>query len=191
MLSSFDTHSMASMSSVSSTYSLFHSLANKKKEKEQLSKHDNLIILILHFLVTSISIFCLIYEKNLNSEFEGILNIYKTTATLNRFTSSLIVHFISMICTNSGNGTCVNMFKQYISTFYDYQDLYNFSLAELNINIDYFSMFYSEFKLSIQAHRAYFYSQFFDQNQTTFHMVYTNNSFDSSYNIGKHLILVY
>ena len=109
------------------------------------------------------------------------MSIYKTAATFNRYTAGLMVHFLTMLCLPSNNQVCDNLFKKFFESYEEFQDLYEFTLLELKMNIDLFSATYSNFKLVLQSKNDYKYSTFFDNNLNTFHLIIDNSSFLSSY----------
>lgn len=181
MLGSYDNSSMTSQSSSRSGYTVIHSLTKKKNDQETRAKHNNYLIIVFNICLIALSVFCLIYEDQMNKKLESLLRIYKTASSLSRVVVSLIVHFLSVICPPSENGKCESMMKNYFLKYESYMDLYDFSLEELKINIDNLPTQYSDFKKALQSDKENMYSWFFENQVSSFHFLLENGSFSSSY----------
>ena len=76
------------------------------------SNHNVIVFFIL--LILALSVFCLVYEKELNSSLKNLVQMYKNTADLSRFSSMIIDQLFSLIYLPDPDGEFTNHYFDFL-----------------------------------------------------------------------------
>ena len=76
------------------------------------SNHNVIVFFIL--LILALSVFCLVYEKELNSRLKNLVQMYKNTADLSRFSSMIIDQLFSFIYLPAPDGEFTNHYFDFL-----------------------------------------------------------------------------
>lgn len=178
--SNFDTNSVSSaVTSTSSAYTLKRNFSLRKQSDKKMSQSNHNVIVFFILLILGLSVFCLVYENELNSRLKNLVQMYKNTANVSRFSSMIIDQLFSFIYLPDSDGEFTNHYFDFLSRTRGYSKVYIFSMLYYQKNSDILSSLYSKFYKSISKENDFI--SFFTQNTTMLYMVYDNNSFGSSY----------
>ena len=170
----YDTASINSITSLTSQFSGYNALNNKKNSHIEY-RNNSQIIVLFNFLVIIIAFFCLFYENSLNDQLLSKSVLYKVVYNFNTLILNTIVVFYSMICFSSDGSTCTQGIKNIIDNS-NYSQIFELNRIELIEKINDLIIQFNNLKTKVENSGINDIKKYSSTLKNEIHLTYENRS---------------